>query len=75
MTGKEQVEQEEDAEGDVQIAAHHLLDAGAQHLDHHFPPAVRGAVHLAQRRGRDDFYESYSLQVGTVTTVRTFPES
>jgi heme-degrading monooxygenase HmoA len=30
---------------------------------------------VAQRRGREEFYETYSLQVGTVTTVRAFPEA
>ena len=49
MTGEEQVEQEEDAEGDVEIAPDHVLHAGAQHLDHDLAALVGGAVHLAER--------------------------
>ncbi len=29
----------------------------------------------AQRRGRGEFYEAYSLQIATVTTVREFPRA
>ena len=51
MAGKEQVQEEEDPERDVEVAADHLLDAGPQHLHHDLAPPVRRAMDLAQRRG------------------------
>ena len=49
MVGEQQVEQKEDAEGDVQILADHVLHAGPQDLDHDLAALVGGPVHLAQR--------------------------
>ena len=44
----------------VTFADQESHDAWRTHAEHR----------VAQRRGRDEFYETYSLQVGTVDTVR-----
>ena len=71
MAGKQQVEEEEDPEGDVEVAAHHLLDAGPQHLDHDLAPAVRRAMHLAQRgRGERLGVEPLEDPAGVLAQLR-----
>ena len=51
VVGKQQVEQEQDAERDDEVLAHDLFHPGPQHLDHHLASAVCGPVHLAERGG------------------------
>jgi hypothetical protein len=48
MIGKEEVEQEEDPEGDIQVAPHQIVHARAEHLHDHLASLIRGPVHLAE---------------------------
>ena len=50
MTRKEQVQEEQNPERHVEIAADDVLDTGPQHLHHHLATLIGRTVHLSQRR-------------------------
>ena len=50
---EEDVQEEEDAEGDVEVERDEGLDTGAEHLHRYVLAPGDGAVHLPQRRGGD----------------------